>query len=115
MVISGCPFRCWPLAGLPVGRLLPRGRAGGGQEPDDECAHHVPLVLRAAAVVGPGPRGLCGQVGCGLDDLGGERLAGECLDRLGARDGGPADPGQGDAALVTVSPEVSTATATPTV
>src|SRR2546429_1892276 len=81
VVMSGRPFR-----GLEV----------AAQQPDHKGAHHVPLVFRAAAVVGPGPGRLRGELGRLLDALGGQRLPGQGAGRGGNGDGRSAHPGPGN-------------------
>src|SRR5215470_12983562 len=69
---------------------------GTAQDAYDERPHDVPLVLRAAAVVGPRLRGCGREIGRLLDAVGGQRSPDERVGRLRGPDGGPADAGQCD-------------------
>src|SRR5262249_59754786 len=72
VVMSGRPFRRLQVA---------------AQQPHHEGAHHVPLVLRAAAVVGPGLGRLRGELGRLLDALRRHAPAGQGAGRGGDGDG----------------------------
>src|SRR5262245_5566764 len=78
MVMSGRPFRVV---------------IGTAENALDECPHHVPLVLGAAAVIGPRLRRRGREIGRLAYRRGAERLADQRLRRLGGSDRGAADPG----------------------
>src|SRR5262249_28530387 len=89
--LTGTPAACSLSAGscsvVISGRPL-RGRLGAAEQPRHERAHHVPLVLGAAPMVGPRLGRLPGQLRGQLDLLRGQRLAGQRLGRRGGGDGG---------------------------
>jgi hypothetical protein len=90
------------------GRPLTVAGVTAAEQPHHERAHHVPLVLRAAAVVGPRLPGSSIL----------SRLSGPPSSACAASAAlmvAPPTPVSPIPALVTVSPEVSMATATPTV